>query len=171
MNRRLLAVLAFGLVTILAGSAAHGADTAPSTAHFGFWYVLSVAESTDAAYTAAFGATSIQGRLNSGILFNGVVNTNAKYANLKFYKPSLLPDYDGVRECARKAVTVAATALQLGPSNPTGANAQLIVKVTGDVRLNEGNGGYEGNPDLTIIEVRSLKSIACEASFYFPDRP
>ena len=170
MNKRLV-VLALGLVMILGASTARAVDPPPSTVYLDFWYVMSVAESTDSAYTAAFGATSIVGRLNGAILFNGAYYTSAKYANLKFYKPSLLPDYDGVRECARKALTQASTAILLGPNNPTGANAQLVVKVTGDVRLNEGNGGYDGNQDLTIVEVRSLKSIACEASYYFPERP
>jgi hypothetical protein len=109
------------------------------------------------------------GRLNGGIMFNGAPNTNAKFATLKFYQLSA-PNDPSVSSCVRKALAVASTQLQLGPS-PAGPNAGLVVKVTGDVRLNEGNGGYDGLPDLTIIEVRNLKSIACEATFFYPSWP
>lgn len=157
-------------VCALAAMPATATDPPPSTAQFDLWYVLSVADSTDSAYSAAFGVTSITGRLSSGIVFNGVSNPNAKYATLKFYRPSLLPDYDGVASCVRKALTVAAAQVAVGPT-PMGRNAGLVVKVTGDVRLNEGNGGFDGGANLTIIEVRSLRSIACQATFNFPDTP
>ena len=95
---------------------------------------------------------------------------HAKYGSLKFYKNSLLPDYDGVSECVQKALFVASTQQLQGPTS-TGRNVQLVIKVTGDLQLNEGNQGYDGDMNWTFVEVRSLRSIACEASFYYPERP
>lgn len=144
-------------------------DTTPSTVELNFWYVISTAASTDSAYTAAFGATNIVGRLNGSFRYNGAPNSKAKYANVKFYQPFIVLD-PSVTSCVQKALTVAGAQVTLGPS-PTGRNAGLVMKLTGDVRLNEGNGGYDGQPDLTIIEVRSLRSLACEATFYHPSFP
>lgn len=141
-----------------------------STASVSLWYILGVSNSTDPAYTAAFGATMITGRVNGGIMLNDVLYTNMKYASLKLFKNSLLPDYDGISDCVQKALAVASTQLIKGPT-PSGPNAQLSVKVTGDLQLNEGNQGIDGDMDWTIIEIRSLRSIACEASFYYPERP
>jgi hypothetical protein len=168
-----LRTFTLGIVLVLSAlfpMRAFAADPPSTTVSFMYWYVLSVADSTDAAYTAAFGATYVIGRLNGVIMVDGVPNSNAKYATLKFFKPSLLPDYDGVRSCAEKAMHVGATQVQTGP-NGYGPGALLVVKATGDIRLNEGNGGYEGDPNLTIIEVRSLKSIACEIQFQYPSHP
>jgi hypothetical protein len=163
--RNFLTVVA-ALGILAAGSSSARAD---STVAFDFWYVISAAESTDPSYTAAFGSLNIVGRLNGGLVFNGADRTgNAKFANLKFYQPSA-PNDPSVSSCARKALAVATTQVQFIPSSA--ANAQLVVKVTGDVRLNEGNGGYDGGQNLTIIEVRSLKSMACEVSLYIPNWP
>lgn len=167
--RRILAFVAALGILVAHSSSARADDTPPSTVQFDFWYVISSAESTDPNYTAAFGSLNIVGRLNAGILFNGARSTNAKFATLKFYQPSA-PNDPSISSCARKALAVASTQLQLGPS-PTGPNAGLVVKVTGDVQLNEGNGGYDGLPNLTVIEVRNLKSIACEATFFYPTWP
>ena len=166
--RSILTVVA-ALGILAARSSARADDTPPSTVQFDFWYVISSAESTDPSYTAAFGSLNIVGRLNAGILFNGTRNTSAKFATLKFYQPSAVND-PSISSCVRKALAVASTQLQLGPT-PTGPNAGLVIKVTGDVQLNEGNGGYDGLPNLTIIEVRNLKTIACEATFFYPNWP
>jgi hypothetical protein len=157
----ILALAASILVTVPARA------TDLSTAELDFWYVISAAGSTDSAYTAAFGATSIVGRLNSALRFNGAYST-PKFVNVKFYQPWVVLD-PNVSSCVQKALTVGAAQLQLDPPSQV-RNAQLVIKVTGDVRLNEGNGGPGGGA-LTIVEVRSLRSIACEATFYFPDWP
>lgn len=167
----------FSLILALAVSAfvampARAFDKPTSTAELSFMLVFSVAGSTDSAYTAAFGATSIQGLLNGQLRFNGTypeTYPTAKYANVKFYQPYVVID-PSVTACAQKALTVAASQLQVSPSSD-GRNAQLVMKVTGDVRLNPNNGGYDGEQNLTIIEVRSLKSLACEAAFYIPQIP
>jgi hypothetical protein len=147
----------------LAAGPLHAAD---SVAELDFAYVISSTTSTDSAYTAAFGAMSIVGRLNTVIRYNGIFNANAKYANVKFYQPLIVLD-PTVTACAQKAVTAAATSVILGGLS-SDRNAQLVLKITGDVRLNEGNGGYDGQQDLTIIEVRTLKSLACEVQFNYP---
>jgi hypothetical protein len=85
---------------------------------------------------------------------------------VKFYQPLVIID-PSVTACVQKALTVAAAQL-LGSPSPDGRNAQLVMKVRGDVRLNEGNGGYDGGSNLTLVEVRSLRSLACEAAFYIP---
>ena len=156
-------VLAFAASTFVALPAR--ATDSTSTAELSFTLIFSVAGSTDAPYTAAFGATSIQGLLSSQMRFNGVYK-DAKYANVKFYQPLVVLD-PNLGACVQKALTVAAAQMATSPSSD-GRNAQLVMKVTGDVRLNERNGGYDGGADLTIVEVRSLKSLACEASFYLP---
>lgn len=161
-------ILAFAVSTLVTAPA-RAADQPTSTADLSFWYVISAAASTDPAYSAALGATSIVGRLNGGIMFNGTLNLNAKYARVWFFQPFVVLD-PNVASCVQKAVTVGATQLQLGPSS-VGPNAMLNIKVTGDVRLNEGNGGYDAGSSLTIVEVRSLKSIACEATFFYPNWP
>jgi hypothetical protein len=154
--------LALGLLAL----PAHAGDVPSATAELNFTLIFSVAGSTDAAYTAAFGATSIQGLTNGEIIrFNGNF-TSAKYANVKFYQAVSVID-PSVTACVQKALMVAAAQLQISPSSD-GRNAGLVMKVVGDVRLNENNGGYDGGRNLTIIEVRSLKSLACEASIYFP---
>ncbi len=159
----ILALAASTLVTV----PARAADL--STAELDFAYIISVAGSSDSAYTAAFGATSIVGRVNSVLRFNGT-NTFPKFVNVKFYQPRVVQDSD-VSACVQKALTVGAAQLQVLGS-PLNRNAQLVIKVTGDVRLNEGNGGYDGGANLTIVEVRSLRSLACEAAFNFsPDWP
>lgn len=140
-----------------------------STAELDFWYILSATGSSDPAYTAAFGATSIVGRLNSAFRFNGTLRDNAKFVNVKFYQPWVVLD-PNVSACVQKALTVGAAQLQLDPAAYLDRNAQLVIKVTGDVRLNEGNGGPGGGA-LTILEVRSLRSIACEAQFNFTTLP
>ncbi len=156
-------VLAFAASMIVALPAT--ATDTPSTAELNFTLIFSVAGSTDAPYTAAFGATSIQGLLNSQMRFNGVYK-DAKYANVKFYQSLVVLD-PNVGACVQKALTVAAAQMVMSPSSD-GRNAQLVMKVTGDVRLNEGNGGYDGGQNLTIVEVRALRSLACEATFYIP---
>ena len=159
------------VVAVLGILAAHSspARASDSTVAFGFWYVISSAESNDPSYTAPFGSLNISGRLGSVIMFNGSPNYNAKFATLKFYQASA-PSDPSVSSCVRKALAVASTQLLIGPT-PTGPNAGLNIKLIGDVRLNEGNGGYDGQPNLTVIEVRSLKSIVCEASFFYPSWP
>ena len=142
-----------------------------STAELDFWYILSATGSSDPAYTAAFGATSIVGRLNSAFRFNGEPKENAKFVNVKFYQPWVVLD-PNVSSCVQKALTVGAAQLQLDPTTFPARNAQLVIKVTGDVRLNEGNGGPGDPPNsLTVVEVRSLRSIACEAQFNLPTWP
>ena len=159
----ILALAASTLVTVPARA------TDLSTAELSFYYVISAAGSTDSAYTAAFGATSIVGGVNGVLRFNGV-NTFPRFANVKFYQPWVVVD-PNVSSCVQKALTVGAAQLQVLGSS-LNRNAQLVIKVTGDVRLNEGNGGYDGGPNLTIVEVRSLRSLACEAAFNFaPDWP
>lgn len=165
LSSLILALAASTLVTV----PARAADL--STAELDFWYVISAAGSTDSAYSAVFGATSIVGRLNGAFRFNGTTNTNAKFVRINFYQPWVVLD-PNVSACVQKALTVGATQLQLlySPQFPD-RNTQLVIKVTGDIRLNEGNGGPNGGA-LTVLEVRSLKSIACEATFnFFPDWP
>jgi hypothetical protein len=157
-------ILALAASTLFAVPA-HATDQPASTAELSFTLVFSVAGSTDSAYTAAFGATSIKGLLNSAMRYNGVYK-DAKYANVKFYQSLVVID-PSVTACVQKALTVGAAQL-LGSPSSDGRNAQLVMKVTGDVRLNEGNGGYDGGSNLTIVEVRSLRSLACEAAFYIP---
>lgn len=166
MRKSVLSFFTFALAasTVFAVPA-HATDLPTSTAELSFTLVFSIAGSTDPAYTAAFGATSIQGLLNGAIRYNGIYK-DAKYANVKFYQPLVVID-PSVTACVQKALTVAAAQL-LGSPSSDGRNAQLVIKVNGDVRLNEGNGGYDGGSDLTIVEVRSLRSLACEAAFYIP---
>ena len=157
-------IVTFAVSTFFA-CPARAIDQPSSTAELSFTLVFSVAGSTDPAYTAAFGATSIQGLLNSAMRYNGI-QKDAKYAKVKFYQPLAVID-PSVTACVQQALTVGAAQLQGSPSSD-GRNAQLVMKVNGDVRLNEGNGGYDGGSNLTIVEVRSLRSLACEAAFYFP---
>lgn len=152
--------------SILVAAPARAVDI--STAEVNFWYVISAAGSTDSAYTAAFGATSIVGRLNSAFRYNGTTYNNAKFVNVKFYQPWVVLD-PNVSACVQKALTVGAAQLQLDPPSQA-RSAQLVMKVTGDIRLNEGNGG-PGSGALTILEVRSVRSLACEATFNFPNWP
>lgn len=157
-------------IAFLAGSPAQAADKAPATVAVNFWYILAAHESNDPAYNAPFGMAAITGRLNSGIQFNGQPAGPAKYATLKFSKA--VANGDGaISLCVQKALAVATIQQALDAGNPGGRNAQLVVKITGDVTLNEGNGGYEGEPNLTVVEVRTLRTIACQATIYMPEIP
>ncbi len=172
--RRFLAPSAMFLgLALLAGLPARAAEmftTLPSTVAVDLWYILAAHESNDPAYNAAFGMAAITGRLNAGIMFNGQPAGPAKYATLKFSKV-VANGEGGISRCVEKALAVATIQQALDAGNPGGRNAQLVVKITGDITLNEGNGGYEGEPNLTVVEVRTLRTIACQATIYMPEIP
>ncbi len=150
---------------------ADDAAVPPSTVAIDLWYILNAHESNDAAYNASFGAGAITGRVNGAIVLNGQPHVNQKYATVKFFKSLTGLAGDQASKCIQRAVTVAGIqqTIDVGPSS--GRNAQLVMKITGEITLNEGNGGFEGEPNLTIVEVRSLKTIACEATVYMPSIP
>lgn len=173
--RRFLApsaiLLALALLAGLPARAAEISTTLPSTVAVNLWYILAAHESNDPAYNAPFGMAAITGRLNAGILFNGQPAGPAKYATLKFSRTVVVNGNDVVSLCVQKALAVASIQQALDAGNSGGRNAQLVVKITGDITLNEGNGGYEGEPNLTIVEVRALRAIACQATIYMPEIP
>ncbi len=164
-------LLVFAFLLALPAQAADTILPPPSTAVVNLWYILAAHESNDPTYNAPFGMAAITGRLNSDIVFNGQPTNTAKYATLKFSRTVVVNGNDIVSLCVQKALAVATIQQALDAGNSGGRNAQLVVKITGDITLNKENGGPEGNRDLTIVEVRALKAIACQATIYMPSIP
>ncbi len=105
------------------------------------------------------------------IVLNNQPHVNQKYATVKFFKGLTGNAGTLASNCIQRAITVAAIQQAIDAGPPSGRNAQLVMKITGEITLNEGNGGVEGQPNLTVVEVRSLKAIACDATVYMPFIP